>query len=148
MYYVNQEQIAIRLKAIPDIAAALEALAVDWQGTLLEGLAQERALHLAIETVTDVGSYLIDGFILRDASSYEDIVEIAGEAGAFPSSMQPLLIELVKLRKPLVQDYYIWSRAELHAMTRDLPVQLRLFGESVQQYLERELPVESDLRKG
>ncbi|WP_336787141.1 DUF86 domain-containing protein [Paenibacillus sp. MMO-177] len=148
MYYVNKEQIAVRLQAIPDIAAALEALASSWQGTLLEGLAQERALHLAIETVTDVGSYLIDGFILRDASSYEDIVEIAGEAGAFPEAMQPLLIELVKLRKPLVQEYYGWPRAELHALTRDIPEQLRLFGVSVQQYLERELPDESDLRKG
>lgn len=105
-------------------------------------------MHLAIETVTDVGSYLIDGFILRDASSYEDIVEIAGEAGAFPEAMQPLLIELVKLRKPLVQEYYGWPRAELHALTRDIPEQLRLFGVSVQQYLERELPDESDLRKG
>ncbi|GLX69310.1 DUF86 domain-containing protein [Paenibacillus glycanilyticus] len=147
MYYVNKEQIAVRLNSIPDIASALEQLSANWQGSLLEGLAQERALHLAIETVTDVGSYLIDGFILRDASSYEDIVEIAGEAEAFPSSIQPLLIELVKLRKPLVQEYYGWQRSELHSMTRDLPDQLRLFGESVKQYLARELPDESDLRK-
>lgn len=147
MYYVNQEQIAVRLKSIPDIALALETLAGSWQGTLLEGLAQERALHLAIETVTDIGSYLIDGFIMRDASSYEDIVEITGEEGAFPKEMQPILIELVKLRKPLVQDYYSWPRAELHSLTRELPEQLRRFGESVKQYLERELPDESDLRK-
>ncbi|MCM3627132.1 DUF86 domain-containing protein [Paenibacillus glycanilyticus] len=147
MYYVNQEQIAVRLNSIPDVAAALEELGSNWKGTLLEGLAQERAIHLAIETVTDVGSYLIDGFILRDASSYEDIVEITGEAGAFPEEMLPFLIELVKLRKPLVQDYYSWPREELHPMTRDLPGQLRLFGESVQKYLEHELPNESDLRK-
>jgi uncharacterized protein YutE (UPF0331/DUF86 family) len=139
MYYVNREQIEVRLQAIPDIASALQSLASNWQGTLLEGLAQERALHLAIETITDVGSYLIDGFILRDASSYEDIVEITGEAGAFPAAMQPLLIELVKLRKPIVQDYYSWPRTELHAMTRELPDQLREFGHSVEQYLEREL---------
>lgn len=72
-------------------------------------------------------------------AAYEDIVEITGEAGAFPEAMRPALIELVKLRKPIVQDYYSWPRTELHPMTRESPDQLREFGHSVEQYLEREL---------
>lgn len=78
MYYVNVQDIRLRLGAMPELEQALKELASGWQGTLLQGLAQERALHLAIETVTDVGSCLIDGYIMRDASSYEDIVEIIG----------------------------------------------------------------------
>jgi uncharacterized protein YutE (UPF0331/DUF86 family) len=139
MYYVNREQIAVRLNSITEVASALQSLAANWQGTVLEGLAQERALHLAIETVTDVGSFLIDGFILRDASSYEDIIEITGEAGAFPADMQATLTELVKLRKPLVQDYYVWKRTELHPLTEVLSTLMPAFKDAVEDYLKREL---------
>lgn len=139
MYYVNREQIAVRLDTMPDIASALQALAANWQGSMLEGLAQERALHLAIETVTDIGSFLIDGFIMRDASSYEDIIEITGAEGVFPAQMLEILTELVKLRKPLVQDYYNWPRSELHPLTKTLSELLPAFKQSVERYLEREL---------
>ncbi|MEK3883587.1 HepT-like ribonuclease domain-containing protein [Paenibacillus sp. PL2-23] len=139
MYYVNREQIAVRLNAIPAIAEALQALTLSWKGELLQGLAQERALHLAIETVTDVGSYLIDGFIMRDASSYEDIVEITGGEGVFPAELQETLTELVRLRRAIAQEYYIWPRAELHPMSSRLIQALPAFKEAVEQYLEKEL---------
>lgn len=139
MYYVNREQIDHRLNALPDVADALEALAADWQGTVLQGLAQERALHLAVEIVTDVGSYLIDGFIMRDASSYEDIIDIIGEEGVFPAERKAPLAELVRLRKPLVQDYWQWDRAALHPLTPRIPDVLRAFRQDVVSYLEREL---------
>ncbi|MEF2247802.1 DUF86 domain-containing protein [Paenibacillus sp. IITD108] len=139
MYYVNVEQIAVRLQAIDEITKALQELSRQWQGSLLQGLAQERALHLAVETVTDVGSYIIDGFIMRDASSYEDIIDITGEEGVFPADMQPTLMKLVKLRKPLVQQYFEWQRAELHPLTTELASLLPAFKEAVEQYLKREL---------
>jgi len=139
VYYVNREQIDLRLNAVPEVAGALEALAADWQGDALQGLAQERALHLAIEIVTDVGSYQIDGFIMRDASSYEDIIEIIGEEGVFPAERKAPLAELVRLRKPLVQDYWQWDRAALHPLTPRLPDVLRAFRRDVESYLEREL---------
>ncbi|QAY66444.1 DUF86 domain-containing protein [Paenibacillus protaetiae] len=139
MYYVNEEQIAIRLQTIPAVAEALNKLSAEWSGTLIEGLAQERALHLAIETVTDVGSFLIDGFILRDASSYEDIIDIIGEAGAFPEHLSETLTELVKLRKPLVQDYFELDRTQLHPLTGQLGAVLHAFKDAVEQYLKDEL---------
>ncbi|WP_028562459.1 DUF86 domain-containing protein [Paenibacillus pinihumi] len=139
MYYVNQEQIEQRLAVIPDLAAALEGLAKHWDGSLLQGLAQERALHLAIETVTDVGSCLIDGFIMRDASSYEDIIDIIHGESVFPGELYGTLQELVKLRKPLAQEYYIWSRSELHPLSAVLPDILGRFAEAVKSYLAREL---------
>jgi len=139
VYYVNREQIDIRLSALPEVADALEALASGWKGDVLQGLAQERALHLAVEIVTDVGSYLIDGFLMRDASSYEDIVEIIGDEGVFPAERKAPLAELVRLRKPLVQDYWQWDRASLHPLTPRLPEVLRAFRRDVESYLEREL---------
>lgn len=122
-----------------EIAEALHDVSSNWQGTLLQGLAQERALHLAIETVTDVGSYLIDGFIMRDASSYEDIIEITGEEGVFPADMLGTLIELVKLRRPLVQEYFVWPRSGLHPLSLRIAELLPEYKVAVEQYLEREL---------
>lgn len=139
MYYVNREQIDLRLACIPDIAHALEQIRSGWDGSLLLGLAQERAIHLAIEAVTDIGSYLIDGFIMRDASSYEDIVEIIGGEGVFSASLIGPLTTLVKQRKPLVQEYYSISRTELHPLVTELPATLREFAEAVTQYLRKEL---------
>lgn len=139
MYYVNQEQISARLAEIPQIAEALRELSGNWKGTALEGLAQERCLHLAIEIVTDVGSCLIDGFIMRDASSYEDIIDITGAEGVFSAQLRDNLIELVKLRKPLVQEYYSWPRAELHQLSAQLSDWLEDYKSAVEHYLAQEL---------
>lgn len=139
MYYVNRESIETRLACLPDIAQALADAAAGWQHTLAQGLAQERALHLAVEVVTDVGSSLIDGFIMRDASSYEDIIDIVAGEGVIPPDVAEPLRRLVALRKPLVQEYYRWPRHELHPLTPDLPELLRRFSGHVQAYLDREL---------
>ena len=139
MYYVNREAIEKRLAAIPQLADTLAALSGAWQGTMLEGLAQERALHLAIEIVTDVGSALIDGFLMRDASSYEDIIDIIAGEDVIPPALAEPLRRLVSLRKPLVQEYFEWPRSELHPLSPELPALLRDFAERVRNYLRREL---------
>ncbi|MFD0958535.1 DUF86 domain-containing protein [Paenibacillus chungangensis] len=139
MYYVNEEQIKVRLATIPELAAAMQRIAAEWDGDVLQGLAQERALHQAIEIVTDVGSYLIDGFLMRDASSYEDIIAITGAEGVFSSDLAETLTELVRLRKPLVQEYYSWDRGRLHPLTEIMAERLPKFKDAVEAYLAQEL---------
>lgn len=139
MYYVNREQIELRLACIPSIVETIHTVSSNWDESLTIGFAQERALHLAIEVVTDIGSYLIDGFIMRDASSYEDIIGITAEEQVFPASLAATLIELVRLRKPLVQEYYQWPVRQLHPLTMKLPDVLEQFDASVRGYLDREL---------
>lgn len=139
MYYVKQEQIERRLNAIPEIASGLKQAVESWDGGLVFGLVQERALHLAIEVVTDVGSYLIDGFIMRDASSYEDIMDITHEEKVMTSEVHTVLLELVRLRKPLVQEYYDWERHTLHPLSSVLPDVLEQFAVNVRDYLKQEL---------
>lgn len=139
MYYVNQEQIQRRLDAIPEIVQGLTEAAGSWDGGVVLGMVQERALHLAIEIVTDVGSYLIDGFIMRDASSYEDIMEINHEEKVFDAETYDVLLKLVTLRKPLVQEYYTWNRSELHPLTPVLPDILNKFAVQVREYIQQEL---------
>ncbi|WP_379137199.1 DUF86 domain-containing protein [Paenibacillus sp. sgz500958] len=140
MYYVNRKQIERILDQIPGIITGLHSAAGNWDGGTIMGLVQERSLHLAIEVVTDIGSCLIDGFIMRDAGSYEDIISIIHQEDVFnDSELLDKLIELVALRKPLVQEYYIWDRSQLHPLTLALPEVLERFAAEVRKYLDKEL---------
>ncbi|WP_410769717.1 DUF86 domain-containing protein [Fontibacillus sp. BL9] len=138
MYYVNREQIERRLNVLPELVQILEAAGSTGSAALLERYAEERALHLAIEIVTDVGSYLIDGFIMRDASSYEDIVEIMHDEKVIDDGLFQVLTELVRLRKPLVQEYFDWDRSGSHALAGRLPKVLDDFSRRVREYLDKE----------
>ncbi|MNI56949.1 hypothetical protein D3C73_1119810 [compost metagenome] len=143
MYYVNRKQIENILGQIPDIGTGLRAASDAWDGSVVTGLLQERCLHLAIEVVTDVGSCLIDGFIMRDAGSYEDIISIIHEETVLgDSGIYDVLISLVALRRPLVQDYYAWDRSVLHPLTKQLPQVLERFASEVRRYLDQELGAE------
>jgi uncharacterized protein YutE (UPF0331/DUF86 family) len=140
MYYVNKEQIEERLDFLPYLIGALRELPHRWQaGDALMAMAGERALHLAIEAVTDVGSLLIDGFLMRDASSYEDIVEILQGEGVFPAETGALLLRLVQQRRPLVQDYGTLDRTELHPLIREIPGALERFPADVRSFIAKEL---------
>lgn len=139
MYDVNRELIEAKLGCLPEIGQALGAAAEAWSGTLLEGLAQERALHLAAEVVTDVGSALIDGFVMRDASSYEDIIDIIAMEGVITAADGATLRGLVSLRRALVQQYDKWPRRELHPLAGTLPETLNDFASQVRAYIRREL---------
>jgi uncharacterized protein YutE (UPF0331/DUF86 family) len=140
MYYVNIQQIEERLGFLPFLMQACEQLEQSWDASqTLLSLAQERVLHLAIETVTDVGSLLIDGFLLRDASSYEDIIEILIGEKVFPLKLGAPLLELVKFRRPLVQEYMALPRHSLHPLIPQLPTVLAEWGAAVAAYIAQEL---------
>jgi uncharacterized protein YutE (UPF0331/DUF86 family) len=142
MYFVNHEQIEQRLCFVDVIVETCKQVLDTWDegsSDRLQQFTQERVLHLAIESVTDVGSLLIDAFILRDASSYEDIVEILHGEQAFDHPLAEFLIKLVKLRKPLVQDYVNWDRNSLQPLMQQIPDALPKFVISVQKFIQKEL---------
>jgi len=143
MYYVDIERIEARLNFLSTVIGALRELAGTGapgaEAPLLTHLAQERALLLAIEAVTDVGGYLIDGFMMRDAGSYEDIVDMLRTEGVLPADAADGLKSLIALRRPLMQDYMEWERKALRddlGRTADL---LERFRELVRDYVAKEL---------
>jgi uncharacterized protein YutE (UPF0331/DUF86 family) len=138
MYFVNKEQIEQRLNYIPVIIQAAGELNSAASLDTVQTLAMERVLHTAIETITDVGSYLIDGFIMRDASSYEDIIEILADEQVIPHKLATALLELVKLRKPLVQQYYELNPVDLKASFEQVAELMHFFSNSVKAYLKQE----------
>lgn len=142
MYYVNREQIERRLHMLPEIVQVLKSsdTLMIQDSELLERYAMERALHLALEIVTDVGSYLIDGFIMRDASSYEDIIDIMLDEKVVDEELHAILIELVRLRKPLVQEYFNIDRSTASELLKVLKEAeaLTAFAARVRAYLDQE----------
>jgi uncharacterized protein YutE (UPF0331/DUF86 family) len=140
MYYVDRKQIEDRLGFVPYLVEASERLCQTWDASdPLHVFAQERILHLAIEVITDVGSLLIDGFLMRDASSYEDIIQVLIVEKVFSADLEVPLIDLVKLRKPLVQEYMHLDRLILQAMTTRLSSLLRTWEASVLLFMKQEL---------
>ncbi|CAG7657331.1 DUF86 domain-containing protein [Paenibacillus allorhizosphaerae] len=144
MYYVNHEQIDLRLAQVPMLLDACRELQEEWgalalrSGELLLHLAQERLLHLAIEIVTDVGSLLIDAFMMRDASSYEDIIDILEGEGVFSAEVAATFKDLVQLRRPLVQDYPVLRREGLHPLISRLPAAMQSFADAVPAFISKE----------
>ena len=136
VYYVNHSRIRERQRFVQELAGMAWELMDRWEDGLVCTLAQERILHMAIEAVTDIGSDLIDGFMMRDASSYEDIIEVLRGEGAVDDGLARYLQELVSLRKPLVQEYYAFSRDGLYPLLKDLPDQLSKFVWQVDQFIE------------
>jgi uncharacterized protein YutE (UPF0331/DUF86 family) len=142
MYYVDRKQIEQRLAFIPVLIQAfgeLEAVQFDMNKRILIRFARERVIHLALEVVTDIGSLLIDGFLMREASSYEDIIEVIRDEAVMDKDTAAVLLDLVRLRKPLVQQYLEIEETELERTAELLPTALRRFADQLKQYLHTEL---------
>lgn len=142
MYDINTTEIRARLAFIGTWRKAYGQL-VDpsaWDGTdsaVVLDFAQERVLQLAIELVTDVASYLIDGYIMRDAGSYEDIVEIMRDEQVVDEALAQKLFTLVQLRKGLQQAFLDFPRGNQHPQLIGLDGVLDQFADSVEKFLAK-----------
>lgn len=142
MYDINTNEIRARLQFIESWSQAYRQLEDGhaWNNpatAAVADFAQERLLQLAIELVTDVASYLIDGYIMRDAGSYEDIVEIMLDETVVDQSLASRLFQLVQLRKSLQQQFLAFPRGQQHEVMIGLEQVLRDFAGSVEDFLAR-----------
>ncbi|RAS87495.1 DUF86 domain-containing protein [Priestia endophytica] len=109
-----------------------------WESEL-ELRALERIGQLLIEGILDVGNDMIDGFIMRDPGSYNDIVDILHDEKVITSEDEGLLKDFIRYRKELVQQYIDINHEELiEALKRNAPV-LEAFPTRIRTYLENEL---------
>lgn len=141
MYGPDLERIARRLSFLEQLCdMAREVTAARNAGVqpVAARLAVERVVHVAAECVTDVGSDLLDWFIMRDASSYEDIVDILNGEGMFSDRLYAWLRELALMRKPLVQQYDRVDEGKLAEMAAEMPDHLPEFAEAVRQFVAKE----------
>lgn len=143
MYNVNTERIDQVLLHMSRMLTLLDRLAERGAeavlGDQLAVAAMERALHLSIEAIIDVGNALIDGFIMRDPGSYTDIVEILRDEQVITSDQAQILTRVAEFRRHLVIEYTTVPVNEMFALvTESLPV-LHQFESAVRAYLEKEL---------
>ena len=113
----------------------------------MELAALERSAHTMIEAILDVGNAMIDGFIMRDPGSYEDIIDILIDEKVVSAAMGASLKKIVLYRKMLVQHYTAVDHASLkESFAKELP-ELKLFSGKVLEYLQNELGPVSAFKK-
>lgn len=137
MYFVDREKIEEILVYMNEQLMIINDHD-QWDSTL-EKLALERVAHTLIESILDAGNSMIDGFIMRDPGSYEDIIDILLDEKVIGEKMSEDLKRLVEQRKPLVQEYTSVDHNQLHKILRDVFQSLTQFPQQVRNYLENEL---------
>ena len=116
MYFIDRGNIKQAITYMDALIALYEENG-SWE-TLKDELALERLALGAIEAVIDVGNSMIDGFIMRDPGSYEDIIDILVDEKVITEEMDQPLKELVGLRKMLVREFIAVDHAEIKRVLR------------------------------
>lgn len=105
----------------------------------LTRLAIERVIHIALESIADVGNHMIDGFIMRDPGSYEDIVEILRDETVIHEELSQPLKNVVNYRRNLITTYTRISDEEIFQLCKESFSALEAFPGYVRTYLKKEL---------
>lgn len=135
MYFVDQERIEEKLVYINKQIQSFQS-GQTWN-TDLEKAALERVVHMTIEALLDVGNGMIDGFIMRDPGSYDDIIDILEDEKVITKEMSDSYKHIIFYRKQLQQDYVNVNHQELEkAYNQELPL-LKQFSSSIKNYLAK-----------
>lgn len=138
MYFVNRSKIEEILNYIDEILQELETNSYE---SFMEKLALERMSQVFIESVLDVGNMMIDGFIMRDPGSYDDIIDILIDEKVLPEEEESSYKEIIKLRKVIVNDYISINHSELIATMNAKKNIIKEFSSHIRTYLNSELGV-------
>ncbi|WP_026567899.1 DUF86 domain-containing protein [Bacillus sp. UNC41MFS5] len=145
MYFVDREKIEEILKFL-EMQIQLFLSKKEWSDPL-EKAALERVNHMMIESVLDVGNAMIDGFIMRDPGSYDDIIDILMDERVISSETGNSLKVLIQYRKMLVQSYTDVNHQELQETFTKHLHELVNFASNVREYLANELGPVSAFKK-
>ncbi|WP_202080319.1 DUF86 domain-containing protein [Caldalkalibacillus salinus] len=138
MYFVDQDLLEQRLQYIQSVlehAEQYEGIPV----TMLHQLAFERAIHMSIEAILDVGNQMIDGFIMRDPGSYEDIIIILGDEDVLTHNDVKLITGYIKQRKWLMTHYTESTVEDLWHVFHRSKESLKAFPDRIRTYIRTQL---------
>lgn len=144
MYNVNTQRIEeiltyIDKSLLPSLSSIMQNPKSEFLNQPISGFAAERIFHLFIEGMTDVGNFLIDGFIMRDPGSYEDIVDIMEDEKVYTPEQAAVFKEIVLLRKDLVMEYTHSSHEKLFDAYASHSSVMNAYTSLIRAYLEKEL---------
>jgi len=144
MYFVDRSKIEEILVYMDEILQQIKGKKLS---SLLDKLALERAVHVLIESILDTGSMMIDGFIMRDPGSYEDIIDILIDEKVLPAAEEKAYKQFIQLRKKLVKEYTAVDHAFLQRVLTDHLAVLETFSTHIRNYLNNELGVANAFSK-
>jgi uncharacterized protein YutE (UPF0331/DUF86 family) len=137
MYFVDREKIEEILLYLEKLIEVFSKQR-EWS-TPIQKAALERIVQMMLEAVLDVGNSMIDGFIMRDPGSYEDIIDILMDEKVVSSETGGILKKLIAYRKMLVQMYTNVNHTELQTEFAANLESFTVFASNVREYLENEL---------
>lgn len=138
MYFVDRNKIILNLAYLDELLALFESTD-NWLSDELHQLALQRIGHNVMEAMMDVGNLVIDGFIMRDPGSYEDIIDIFVDENVITPEMDAPLKAVVGLRKMIVREFIAVDNEEvLNVLTANLAT-MKQFSSKVNDYLTNEL---------
>jgi uncharacterized protein YutE (UPF0331/DUF86 family) len=138
MYFVDRGKLEERLLLMERLTTFLEEY-TEAPSKNEQRLAFERAIHVVIEAVLDVGNEMIDGFIMRDPGSYEDIIEILRDESVVSEEEAEMLTRWVLLRKLLVNQYHQDHTEEVWKVYQSSKTAILQFPIKVRTYLQEQL---------
>lgn len=138
MYFVDRKQIEETLQYIENI---LDEIVNHKYNNSFERFALERMTQLIIESIIDVGNMMIDGFIMRDPGSYEDIIDILVDEKVLPEGESADYKTVIVLREMLVKNYLHIDYVRLEQTMLDKISTLERFSTNIRNYLRDELDV-------
>ena len=144
MYNVNTQKIDeiltyIDNSLLPTLASVMGQSKETFIDQPTAAFAAERMFHLLIEGMTDVGNHLIDGFIMRDPGSYEDIVDIMEDESVYTAEQAAVFKEIILLRRDLVLNYTHPIHEKLYDTYVQHVVVMEEYTALIRKYLKQEL---------
>lgn len=136
MYFVNRQKINETLAHMETMLGRLDQLEGD--AFTVELAKQRLAVHL-MEGVIDVGNSMIDGFIMRDPGSYEDIVDILLDERVIDPEVGQAAKALVALRAHYVREFVTADSARFDTWVDRYKTTFETFPAQVRHYVEVEL---------
>ena len=95
----------------------------------------ERFLHLAIESVTDMGNHVIAELELGIVNSYSDIPKIMAERGYMSPDLKETWIRMIGFRNALVHEYVDIDRKIVYHVLQNNIQDLEKLKQSFAQFL-------------
>ncbi len=145
MYFVDREKIEKTLTYMEEQLLFFEGQN-EWI-TVIEKIALERIAQTIIESILDIGNAMIDGFIMRDPGSYDDIIDILTDEKVVTEDMSESLKTVIGFRKMLVQQYIEVNHEQVQTMLKEESSALKQFAPKVRDYLTNELGPVSAFKK-
>ncbi|RFU67215.1 DUF86 domain-containing protein [Bacillus sp. V59.32b] len=137
MYFVDRHKIEQIVNYLEQQLDRFETNS-EWENDLAK-LALERIVQTSLDAVLDAGNAMIDGFIMRDPGSFEDIVDILLDEKVIDQKAADQFKRVLLLRKTLVQDYITISHEELLKNFTDNIDAFKAYPNLVRKYLTNEL---------